>query len=78
MLGHFLLFCVGSNNPAHTYREEEEGKRNTSTAMGGILQRMLQTFYTKKLEVVLVGLENRSVLLICCHQMITELPNIDM
>lgn len=27
--------------------------------MGGILQKMLQAFYTKKLEVVLVGLENR-------------------
>lgn len=27
--------------------------------MGGILQRMLQRFYTRKLEVVLVGLENR-------------------
>ncbi|KAH7459801.1 ADP-ribosylation factor-like protein 8a [Phytophthora ramorum] len=26
--------------------------------MGGILQKMLQAFYTKKLEVVLVGLEN--------------------
>ena len=30
-------------------------------AMGGILQKMLQAFYTKKLEVVLVGLENRCV-----------------
>lgn len=28
--------------------------------MGAILQKMLQTFYTKKIEVVLVGLENRS------------------
>jgi ADP-ribosylation factor-like protein 8 len=30
--------------------------------MGGILQKMLQAFYTKKLEVVLVGLENRCAL----------------
>lgn len=36
--------------------------RAQRTTMGGILQKMLQAFYTKKLEVVLVGLENRYVL----------------
>lgn len=36
-------------------------QKRPQDTMGGILQKMLQAFYTKKLEVVLVGLENRYV-----------------
>ncbi|KAF0689144.1 Aste57867_19416 [Aphanomyces stellatus] len=39
--------------------EDSREKASQRRIMGGILQRMLQAFYTKKLEVVLVGLENR-------------------
>ena len=30
--------------------------------MGQILQKLLDVFYTKKLDIVVIGLENRSVL----------------
>ena len=41
-----------------------EGDRQSSPTMGALLSRMLEVFYTKKLEVVLVGLENRSARLL--------------
>lgn len=42
--------------------QQSEQSKQQQVKMGGILQKMLQAFYTKKLEVVLVGLENR-----CAH-----------
>ena len=44
--------------------KSSEGDRQSSPTMGALLSRMLEVFYTKKLEVVLVGLENRSARLL--------------
>jgi hypothetical protein len=36
--------------------------------MGAILQKLLDVFYTKKLDIVVIGLENRySYVMLCCN-----------
>lgn len=41
-----------------TWGEDDELRGRDKRIMGAALQRMLSSFYTRQLEVVLVGLEN--------------------
>lgn len=45
--------------------QEEEERRSallsTNNNMGALLTRLLEIFYTKKLDIVVIGLENRYV-----------------
>ena len=64
---HFGSWCDGtahkeSNDvdaPSHVDMTKKRRRRGSNATMGAVLTRLLEVFYTKKLDIVVIGLENR-------------------